>query len=125
VHTDHPPALEKTMTDVARATAAKVPPPANAEDAKLAELGYTQRLDRSVGTLASFALIAHQLHDTSCAETLYAALLPYAERILALSAQALAETGRALTGHCGVGLLEDLAASRLSQALADLARLVP
>ncbi|GAA3466206.1 LysR family transcriptional regulator [Nonomuraea roseola] len=52
-------------------------------------------------------------------------LLPYAERILALSAQALTETGRALTGHCGVGLLEDLAASRLSQALADLARLHP
>ncbi|WP_436759739.1 LysR family transcriptional regulator [Streptosporangium sp. V21-05] len=52
-------------------------------------------------------------------------LLPYAERILALSAQALAETGGALTGHCGVGLLEDLAASRLSQALADLARLHP
>ena len=52
-------------------------------------------------------------------------LLPYAERILALSAQALAETGRALTGHCGVGLLEDLAASHLPQALADLARLHP
>lgn len=52
-------------------------------------------------------------------------LLPYAERILALSAQALTETGRALTGHCGVGLLEDLAASRLHQALADLARLHP
>lgn len=49
-------------------------------------------------------------------------LLPYAERILALSAQALVEPGRALTGHCGVGLLEDLAASRLPQALADLAR---
>lgn len=52
-------------------------------------------------------------------------LLPYAERILALSAQALTETGRALAGHCGVGLLEDLAASRLPQALADLARLHP
>ncbi|KAF4406601.1 LysR family transcriptional regulator [Streptomyces lycii] len=52
-------------------------------------------------------------------------LLPFAERILALSAQALTETGRALTGHCGVGLLEDLAASRLPQALADLARLHP
>lgn len=52
-------------------------------------------------------------------------LLPYAERILALSAQALTETGRALTGHCGVGLLEDLAASHLQQALADLARLHP
>ncbi|QKV90577.1 LysR family transcriptional regulator [Streptomyces sp. NA02950] len=52
-------------------------------------------------------------------------LLPYAERILSLSAQALAETGRALTGHCGVGLLEDLAASQLPQALADLARVHP
>lgn len=52
-------------------------------------------------------------------------LLPYAERILSLSAQALAETGRALTGHCGVGLLEDLAPSHLQLALADLARLHP
>src|ERR1700754_4872831 len=52
-------------------------------------------------------------------------LLPYAERILSLSAQALTEAGRALTGHCGVGLLEDLAASQLPQALADLARLHP
>lgn len=52
-------------------------------------------------------------------------LLPYAERILSLSAQALTETGRALTGHCGVGLLEDLAASHLPQALADLSRLHP
>src|SRR6185369_1136192 len=31
-------------------------------------------------------------------------LLPYAERILSLSAQALTEAGRALTGRCGVGL---------------------
>ncbi|GGX92141.1 hypothetical protein GCM10010358_52510 [Streptomyces minutiscleroticus] len=52
-------------------------------------------------------------------------LLPYAERILSLSAQALTETGRVLTGRCGVGLLEDLAASQLPQALADLARLHP
>src|SRR4051794_4672635 len=52
-------------------------------------------------------------------------LLPYAERILSLSAQALTDAGRALTGHCGVGLLEDLVASRLPQALADLARLHP
>lgn len=52
-------------------------------------------------------------------------LLPYAERILALCAQALTETGRALEGHCRVGLLEDLAAARLPQALADLARLHP
>ena len=28
----------------------------NAEDAKLAEFGYTQKLDRSVGKLASFAI---------------------------------------------------------------------
>ncbi|MGW7066940.1 LysR family transcriptional regulator [Streptomyces sp. NPDC054855] len=52
-------------------------------------------------------------------------LLPYAERILSLSAQALTETGRALTGRCGVGLLEDLAAAQLPQALADIARLHP
>ena len=52
-------------------------------------------------------------------------LLPYAERILSLAAQALSEAGRVLTGHCGVGLLEDLAASQLPQALADLARLHP
>jgi DNA-binding transcriptional LysR family regulator len=52
-------------------------------------------------------------------------LLPYAERILSLSTQALTENGRALTGHCGVGMLEDLAASQLPQALADLARLHP
>jgi DNA-binding transcriptional LysR family regulator len=52
-------------------------------------------------------------------------LLPYAERILSLSEQALTETGRSLTGRCGVGLLEDLAASQLPQALADIARLHP
>ncbi|MFF0751813.1 LysR family transcriptional regulator [Streptomyces sp. NPDC004267] len=52
-------------------------------------------------------------------------LLPYAERILALSAQALTETGRTLSGRCGIGLLEDLTASRLPQVLADLARLHP
>ncbi|MFC7546570.1 LysR family transcriptional regulator [Plantactinospora sp. GCM10030261] len=52
-------------------------------------------------------------------------LLPYAERILSLSTQALTEAGRVLTGRCGVGLLEDLAASQLAQALADLAGLHP
>lgn len=52
-------------------------------------------------------------------------LLTYAERILSLSTQALTEAGRALTGHCGVGLLEDLVAARLPQALADLAQLHP
>lgn len=52
-------------------------------------------------------------------------LLPYAERILSLSEQALSEAGRALTGHCGIGLLEDLAAYQLPQAFADLAGLHP
>jgi DNA-binding transcriptional LysR family regulator len=52
-------------------------------------------------------------------------LLPYAERILSLAEQALTETGRSLTGRCGVVLLEDLAASQLPQALADIARLHP
>jgi len=53
------------------------------------------------------------------------ALLPYAERILALSAQALADSRRTLAGHCGIGLIEDLAAARLPQALADFGRLHP
>ncbi|MGW0810921.1 LysR substrate-binding domain-containing protein [Nonomuraea sp. NPDC002799] len=53
------------------------------------------------------------------------ALLPYAERIIALSAQALASTSKALTGHCGIGILEDLAVARLPQLLADFARLHP
>ncbi|MEY9930805.1 DNA-binding transcriptional LysR family regulator [Catenulispora sp. GP43] len=52
-------------------------------------------------------------------------LLPYAERILSLSDQALTEAGRALTGRCGIGLLEDLAAYQLPQAFADLAGLHP
>lgn len=43
------------MTDaIARPTHSE--PSLNPEDAKLAELGYTQKLDRSVGTLASFAI---------------------------------------------------------------------
>jgi amino acid transporter len=44
------------MTDLAPPTDAQVPPPVNAEDAKLEQFGYTQKLDRSVGKLASFAL---------------------------------------------------------------------
>jgi DNA-binding transcriptional LysR family regulator len=49
------------------------------------------------------------------------ALLPYAERILALSAEALADAGarRRLSGRCGVGLLEDLATASLVRALAE------
>lgn len=93
-----------------------------------AALGHTQpalsqqlrRLERAVGRPL--------LHRSPSGVSLTRAgeeLLPYADRILSLSAQALAETGRALTGHCGVGLHEDLAASQLPQALADLARLHP
>ncbi|EST21661.1 LysR family transcriptional regulator [Streptomycetaceae bacterium MP113-05] len=91
-------------------------------------LGHTQpalsqqvrKLEKSVG--------CRLLHRSPSGVSLTRAgeeLLPYAERILSLSAQALTDTGRALTGRCGVGLLEDLAASRLPQALADLARLHP
>lgn len=53
------------------------------------------------------------------------ALLPYAERILALSAQALAAPGTALVGHCGIGLIEDLTAPPLPQILADFVRANP
>ncbi|MGV9798838.1 APC family permease [Mycobacterium sp. NPDC003449] len=49
------------MTDALKAAAPSTHSPdpgaaPSAEDAKLAELGYTQKLDRSVGTLASFAI---------------------------------------------------------------------
>ena len=55
------------------------------------------------------------------------AFLPYAERILALSAEAIANAGRGRTfaGRCGVGLIEDLASASLPSALADFARLHP
>nr|WP_042177550.1 LysR family transcriptional regulator [Kibdelosporangium sp. MJ126-NF4]CEL12675.1 Transcriptional regulator, LysR family [Kibdelosporangium sp. MJ126-NF4]CTQ93539.1 Transcriptional regulator, LysR family [Kibdelosporangium sp. MJ126-NF4] len=53
------------------------------------------------------------------------ALLPYAERILALSALALTSTRATLGGHCGVGMIEDLAAAHLPQALADFSRVHP
>ncbi|MGK2855379.1 MAG: APC family permease [Microbacteriaceae bacterium] len=44
------------MTDALASPPKAAPAALNAEDAKLAELGYTQKLDRSVGTLASFAI---------------------------------------------------------------------
>ena len=44
------------MTDVASDPDAKAPKPLNSEDAKLEQFGYTQKLDRSVGKLASFAI---------------------------------------------------------------------
>jgi hypothetical protein len=43
------------MTD-ALASHTHSDPPTNAEDAALSEFGYTQKLDRSVGRLASFAI---------------------------------------------------------------------
>src|ERR1044072_9058609 len=46
----------ETITDLAPPTDAQVPQPANSEDAKLEQFGYTQKLDRSVGRLASVAL---------------------------------------------------------------------
>ncbi|MET4433168.1 MULTISPECIES: APC family permease [unclassified Mycolicibacterium] len=44
------------MTDTPVRHADSPPSTLNTEDAKLAELGYEQKLDRSVGTLASFAI---------------------------------------------------------------------
>ena len=48
-----------TDTTVPAEPSSPIPPPSYAgedEDARLAEFGYTQRLDRSVGSLASFAI---------------------------------------------------------------------
>jgi amino acid transporter len=53
-----PPAcgLLTIMTDAPPIPAASPAPALDDEDARLAEFGYTQRLDRSVGKLASFAI---------------------------------------------------------------------
>lgn len=91
-------------------------------------LGQTQpalsqklrRLERRVGRP-----LLHRAASGVSLTTTGEALLPYAERILSLSAQALAGAGQSLSGHCGVGLVEDLAAARLPQLLADFARLHP
>lgn len=91
-------------------------------------LGHTQpalsqqlrRLERIIGQPL--------LNRTSSGVTLAPggeALMPYAERILALSAQALTSARTSLAGHCGVGLIEDLTAARLPQALADFAGMHP
>lgn len=93
-----------------------------------AALGHSQpalsqqlrKLERAVGEPL--------LHRTATGVALTRAgetLLPYAERILALSAQALRAPREALTGHCGVGLIEDLAVAPLPQALADFGRVHP
>src|ERR1700709_2202089 len=44
------------MTDVASTADARASQPVISEDAKLEQFGYTQKLDRSVGRLASFAI---------------------------------------------------------------------
>ncbi|MEU1036148.1 LysR family transcriptional regulator [Streptomyces mirabilis] len=91
-----------------------------------AALGHSQpalsqqlrKLERAVGQPL--------LHRTATGVSLTKsgeALLPYAERILALSAQAVSAAGPAVAGHCGVGLIEDLASSPLTRALADFSRM--
>lgn len=91
-------------------------------------LGQTQpavsqkvrRLERSVGRT-----LLHRAPSGVSLTRSGEALLPYAERILALSVEALAGARQTLSGQCGVGLVEDLAAARLPQLLADFARLHP
>lgn len=47
------------------------------------------------------------------------AFLPYAERIPALSTQAMSAASPVVTGHCDVGLMEDFVTPSLAQALGD------
>ncbi len=55
-----------------------------------------------------------------------ATLLPYAERILALSGEALAGVPRSkLSGRCSVGVLEDFTGTALPSVFADFARMHP
>lgn len=55
-----------------------------------------------------------------------AALLPYAERILALSGEALAGVPRSkLSGRCSVGMLEDFSGTALPSVFADFGRMHP
>lgn len=55
-----------------------------------------------------------------------AALLPYAERILALSSEAMAGIPRSkLSGRCSIGVLEDFTGTALPSVFADFARLHP
>ncbi|NNM57011.1 LysR substrate-binding domain-containing protein [Acidocella sp.] len=55
-----------------------------------------------------------------------AALVPYAERILALSGEALAGVPRSkLSGRCSVGVLEDFTGTALPSVFADFARMHP
>ncbi|MCX5233360.1 LysR family transcriptional regulator [Streptomyces sp. NBC_00233] len=79
-----------------------------------------RKLERAVGN-PLFHRTAAGVSLTKSGE----ALLPYAERILALSAQALTVARKTVSGHCGVGLIEDLTTAALPQALADFTRTNP
>ncbi|MET8412954.1 LysR family transcriptional regulator [Streptomyces sp. NPDC005195] len=93
-----------------------------------AALGHSQpalsnqlrRLERTVGQ--------QLLHRGTAGVSLTTSgevFLPYAERILALSAQALAAAAPTVTGHCGVGLMEDFVTPALVGALSDFSSLHP
>jgi DNA-binding transcriptional LysR family regulator len=87
--------------------------------------GVSQQL-RRLEALLGCALLRRAPSGVSLTEA-GEAFLPYAERIVALSAEAFASTGRGrtFTGRCGVGLIEDLASASLPSVLADFARLHP
>ncbi len=51
--------------------------------------------------------------------------LPYAERILALSGEALAGQRTRLSGKCSIGMLEDFTGTALPAAFADFGRMHP
>ncbi|WP_051901191.1 LysR family transcriptional regulator [Streptomyces aureus] len=93
-----------------------------------AALGHSQpalssqlrRLERTVGR--------QLLHRGTTGVSLTKAgevFLPYAERILSLSAQAVAATGPDVAGHCGIGLMEDFVTPSLVEALGDFSVLHP
>ncbi|MDF3299445.1 LysR substrate-binding domain-containing protein [Streptomyces tropicalis] len=79
-----------------------------------------RRLERVVGQP-----LLHRAATGVSLTTTGEALMPYAERILALSSQALQVSRSTLDGHCGVGLLEDLATPVLTSALAEFTHFHP
>ncbi|MGW3917281.1 LysR substrate-binding domain-containing protein [Streptomyces sp. NPDC005070] len=79
-----------------------------------------RRLERTVGR--------QLLHRGTTGVSLTKAgevFLPYAERILSLSAQAIAAAGPDVAGHCGIGLMEDFVTPSLVEALGDFSALHP
>jgi DNA-binding transcriptional LysR family regulator len=79
-----------------------------------------RKLERAVGQP-----LLNRTHAGVTATAAGEVLLPYAERILSLTKQALVGAGQALAGRCGIGLMEDLAVAPLTQALADFAQFHP